>query len=74
MRYETHTIVLPEDAPRKKILDIVNRYTNIRILGLIDVEGYDGQITVQLTEPHTSMETIHNLIKHCCQNSRRWIR
>ncbi|OGJ57461.1 hypothetical protein A2635_05425 [Candidatus Peribacteria bacterium RIFCSPHIGHO2_01_FULL_51_9] len=70
MRYETYTLTLPERAPQRKILNIVNSYTDSRILGLIDAKGYDGEVTVQLTQPHTSMETIHNLIRHCCQNSQ----
>lgn len=61
------TIDLPTDAPREKILDIVNDRTRARVLGLIDEEGNEGSLTVQLTEPATSVETIRNLIQHCCQ-------
>ena len=74
MHYET--IVLPEDAPQSKILETVNsggEDAPIRILGLIDRWGYDGMVFVT-PEPGVSMETIHNLILHCCQGSqeKRW--
>lgn len=72
MPRKAHTIVLPEDAPQSKILDTVNLSRGedapIRILGLIDACGYDGQVFVHL-EPGISLETIRNQIKHCCQNS-----
>lgn len=77
MQREAHTIVLPEDAPQSKILDTVNLSRGedapIRILGLIDACGYDGQVFVHL-EPGISMETVRNQITHCCQNSqgKKW--
>lgn len=73
MRHENHTITLPEGAPQMKIIDTVNNDTSARIFGLIDAEGYDGQVTVQFTS-RASLETIRSIITHCCQNSqeRKW--
>ena len=70
MPYEAQTIILPEDAPQSKILDAINQstYSHSRVLGLIDAEGYDGQITVQYPALKNSMETIRSIIRHCCQN------
>jgi len=66
---ETITIDLPEGAPRVKIIDLINRLTSARVLGIVGEEGRTGPITVRFTESDTSIETIRNLIKHCCQTS-----